>query len=134
MANSSRPDYGLKTIDHVYLDCTFCYDNAKTFPSRERSVKATIDLISNWTARGADHKVLLLLAGRGFGAEFIFVEVYEKLKVKVHATQFKHDVYQTVPEIQNAITSDTQSSIHACDTNILVSRTSFLFTVSKFTC
>lgn len=129
MANPSRPDYGLKTIDHIYLDCTFCCDNAKTFPSREQSVIATINLISDWMAKGSDHIVLLLLAGKGFGAEFIFVEVYGKLKVKVHTSQFKRAVYKNIPEIQNAITSNTESSIHACIENNLVSSTSFLVKV-----
>lgn len=114
MANPSRPEYGLKTLDHIYLDCTFCSNNAKKFPPREVSVRATIALISDWIAKGHQHKVILLLAGRGFGAEFIFVEIFKKLKLKVHTTKFKHDVYRTIPEIRNVISEDKNCSIHAC--------------------
>ncbi|XP_046441306.1 protein artemis-like [Daphnia pulex] len=116
MSNPSRPEYGLKTIDHVYLDCTFCTDSAKTFPSRQTSVDITIDLVSSWIAKSSEHKVLFTLAGRGFGAEFLFVEVYRKLKLQVHTSDFKHQIYSNLSDIKNAISRQRTTSIHACET------------------
>ncbi|XP_046437759.1 protein artemis-like [Daphnia pulex] len=116
MSNPSRPEYGLKTIDHVYLDCTFCTDSAKTFPSRQTSVDITIDLVSSWIAKSPEHKVLFTLAGRGFGAEFLFVEVYRKLKLQVHTSDFKHQIYSNLSDIKNAISRQRTTSIHACET------------------
>lgn len=114
MSNPSRPDYGLKTIDHVYLDCTFCCDAAKTFPSRKTSVDVTIALIGDWIAKGPEHKVLFSLAGRGFGAENVFVEVYRRLNTKVHISKFKHNIYKNMPKLQTAISCNGYASIHAC--------------------
>jgi DNA cross-link repair 1C protein len=118
MSNPSRPEYGLKTIDHVYLDCTFCTDSAKTFPSRQTSVDITIDLVSSWIAKSPEHKVLFTLAGRGFGAEFLFVEVYRKLKLQVHTSDFKHQIYSNLSDIKNAISRQRTTSIHACETMV----------------
>jgi len=114
MSNPSRPEYGLKAIDHIYLDCTFCTDSAKRFPSRQTSVDITIDLVSSWIAKSPEHKVLFTLAGRGFGAEFLFVEVYRKLNMQVHTSDFKHQIYSNLTDIKNAISRQRTTSIHAC--------------------
>lgn len=114
MSNPSRPEYGLKTIDHVYLDCTFCTDSAKTFPSRQISVDVTIALVSNWISKSPEHKVLFSLAGRGFGAEFLFVEVHRRLNIQVHISEFKHKIYKNLTDLRNAISRQHTTSVHAC--------------------
>lgn len=117
MSNPSRPEYGMKTIDHVYLDCTFCTDSAKSFPSRQISVDVTIALVSNWISKSPEHKVLFSLAGRGFGAEFLFVEVYRRLNIQVHISQFKHKIYKNLSDLKNAISRHHTTSVHACGEN-----------------
>lgn len=126
MVNPSRPQYGLKPIDHIYLDCTFCCMMGKSFPSRETSVDTTISLIKNWLNEGSEHRILFSLAGRGFGAEFIFVEVYQKLKMQTHISKFKYDVYKNIPGIRSAVCRDPSSRIHACADNCLVRINMFL--------
>lgn len=120
MTHPSFSDYGLKTIDHIYVDCTFCSEAARAFPSREESVEATTNLIKEWLSRGTDYKVLFSLAGRGFGAEYVFVEVSKKLKLKVHVSSFKLNIYKDLSrEIHDAVTNDSTACLHACTSDIL---------------
>lgn len=119
MTNPPMSEYGLKSIDHIYVDCTFCSETAHAFPSRDASVKATTDLIQDWLIRGPDYKVLFSLAGRGFGAEFVFVEVYRRLKIKVHVSTFKLEIYKSLSnELYDSITNDATTSLHACCNNL----------------
>lgn len=121
MNNPSKPDFGLKLIDHLYLDCTFCYSNARHFPSRDESVDELAMRIKEWAARGPNNRIFFSLAGRGFGAEFVFVEIFKKLKMQTHVSRFKYNIYKNIREILSAVSLDPKCRIHACDDNVSIS-------------
>lgn len=118
MNNPSRPDFGLKSIDHLYLDCTFCYSNARRFPTRDESVQEVIARIKEWTSKGPSHKVYFSVAGRGFGAEFVFVEIFRRLKMTTHVSPFKYNIYKNIPDLNTAVSLDPKCRIHACEDNV----------------
>ena len=118
--NPHHPDYGLKLIDHIYLDCTFCYKNADSLPMRDECMELIFKQIKDWVTRGPDFKIYFSLAAR-FGSEFLFAELYKKLGIKVHVSQFKYNIYKQFPEIADSVTKNNKDTpIHACsDSNVL---------------
>jgi len=118
-ANPHHPEYGLKPIDHVYLDCTFCYECATNLPSRDECMELIFAQVKDFIAKGPEFKIFLSLAAR-FGSEFLFVELYRKLGIKVHVSAFKFNIYRHFPEIASAVTINSRDTpIHACcDDNV----------------
>lgn len=116
MGNSEKPELGFKTIDHLYLDCTFCSEAGLNIPSRVDALHDTIRLIEEWKQEEETNHVFLSLSGKGFGAEFFFVEVYRLLKLKIHVPKEMHDIYRNIGhEIRDALTlSGSETTIHAC--------------------
>lgn len=131
MNNPSKPDFGLKLIDHLYLDCTFCHSSAQHFPTRDESVDELAVRIKKWAERGPSNRVFLSLAGRGFGAEFVFVEIYKKLKMQTHVSRFKYSIYENIREIQSAVSLDPKCRIHACDDNVSAKQRNLFSTISS---
>lgn len=114
MENSDQPDYGLKQIDHIYLDCTFCLEAGRKLPSRDEALQDTIQLIKEWRATG-NHQISFSLAGKGFGAEFFFVQLFERLQLKVHFPEEMKEIYLGIPGIAKAVArSLAEADIHAC--------------------
>lgn len=130
MNNPARPDYGLKLIDHLYLDCTFCYTNAQAFPTRDEAVEKVVLRIQEWATKGHKHKVIFSLAGRGFGAEFVFVEIFKRLNMPTHVSQFKYNIYKNIPNIRGAVSLDPRCRIHACEDNVINNFTSKFYFVN----
>lgn len=77
--------------------------------------------IKDWLAKGSEFKIFLSLAAR-FGSEFLFVEIYKKLGIKVHVSKFKYDIYKQFPEIAVAVTLNSKDTpVHACsDSNVRI--------------
>ena len=126
--NPHHPDYGFKSIDHIYLDCTFCYRNAKDLPMRDECMELIITHVKDWIIKGPEFKIFLSLAAR-FGSEFIFVELNKRLGIRVHVSKLKYDIYKQFPEIAAAVTLNGKDTpIHACsDSNVKLHRTIELF-------
>ena len=102
-------------LDRIYLDCTFCMETARTFPSRDQVMDAVILLIEELLKKGS--KIFLSLSGKGFGAESIFVEIHKRLNQQIHVSDWKYEIYKHVPTIHKAITKNADTSIHACFSN-----------------
>jgi len=112
--NPHHPDYGFKSIDHIYLDCTFCYRNAKDLPMRDECMELIFTHVKDWIIKGPEFKIFLSLAAR-FGSEFIFVELNKRLGIRVHVSKLKYDIYKQFPEIAAAVTLNGKDTpIHAC--------------------
>lgn len=111
-----NPDGSLKKIDNIYLDTTFAYEEYKDFPSRKQSLQAILSEISKWLKEGKSNVVNLELPAR-FAYEFVFVSIYEYLKIKVHVTPAKLDLYKNISEIIESVTNDPGSRIHACSSH-----------------
>ena len=75
--------------------------------------------VKDFIAKGPEFKIFLSLAAR-FGSEFLFVELYRKLGIKVHVSAFKFNIYRHFPEIASAVTINSRDTpIHACcDDNV----------------
>ena len=107
--------YGLKSIDKIYLDATFCLEAARKLPTRNEVMEALISTIEKQLEKGS--KIFLSLSGRGFGAESIFVEIHKRLKQQIHVSPWKYEIYKHTPDIHKAITLNPECAIHACFTN-----------------
>lgn len=117
MQDPSHPSYGLKTINHIYLDCTFCYTKAQGLPTRDECMDLIFSHVKRWINQGPNFTIFLSLAAR-FGSEFLFMELFKKFGLKVHVSQFKYEIYKSIPELRRLITlNPLDTQIHACDDN-----------------
>jgi len=106
--------YGFKKIDHIYLDCTFCYEAARKFPTREEALEETINLITKWKKENGKNEVLITVAGKGFGAEYIFVELYKRLGYKTHFPNEMREIYARTEVSEAVARTAAEAKIHAC--------------------
>ena len=51
-----------------------------------------------------------------YGYEYVYRSLHERFGMRIHVSRWKYRMYDTVPEIQDALTPDaTETWIHACD-------------------
>ncbi|KAK4318202.1 hypothetical protein Pmani_010779 [Petrolisthes manimaculis] len=107
-----------KTVDSLHIDTTFCHRDILHFPTREESAAAIADLVEDWLARGNNHLIHLVCPAK-YGYEYVYRNLHERFGMRVHVSRWKYRMYDTVPEIQDALTPDaTETWIHACDWRI----------------
>lgn len=59
---------------------------------------------------------LILFVSAKYGYEYVYRNLHERFGMRVHVSRWKYRMYDTVPEIQDALTPDaTETWIHACD-------------------
>ncbi|KAK7067353.1 Protein artemis [Halocaridina rubra] len=108
-------DGTVKTVDSLHIDTTFCHRDILHFPTREESCSAIGDLVEDWLARGNNY-LLHLVCPAKYGYEYVYRSLHERFGMRVHVSRWKYRMYDTVPEIQDALTPDaTETWIHACD-------------------
>ncbi|XP_063604949.1 protein artemis-like [Penaeus indicus] len=108
-------DGTVKAVDSLHIDTTFCHRDILHFPSREDSSSAICDLVEDWLARGNNHLIHLVCPAK-YGYEYVYRSLHERFGMRVHVSRWKYRMYDTVPEIQDALTPDaTETWIHACD-------------------
>ncbi|XP_045603959.1 protein artemis isoform X3 [Procambarus clarkii] len=108
-------DGTVKTVDSLHIDTTFCHRDILHFPTREESSSAIGDLVEDWLARGNNHLIHLVCPAK-YGYEYVYRSLHERFGMRVHVSRWKYRMYDTVPEIQDALTPDaTETWIHACD-------------------
>lgn len=111
-------DGTVKTVDSLHIDTTFCHRDILHFPTREESAAAIGDLVEEWLARGNNHLIHLVCPAK-YGYEYVYRSLHERFGMRVHVSRWKYRMYDTVPEIQDALTPDaTETWVHACDWTI----------------
>lgn len=105
-------------IDEIYLDSTFLSHNYRNFPLQEQSCEAIASLIKEWTSKGSHKKILLHTSAR-YGYEWLYIELYKSLKMKIHVKESEYDSYRYIPEMDDVILCHSQGTqIHACNKGI----------------
>lgn len=108
-------DGTVKTVDSLHIDTTFCHRDILHFPTREESCSAIGDLVEEWLAKGNNY-LLHLVCPAKYGYEYVYRSLHERFGMRIHVSRWKYRMYDTVPEIQDALTPDaTETWIHACD-------------------
>lgn len=103
------------TIDEIYLDSTFLKDIYPNFPTQDASCEAIVKLIEEWTSKGSHKKILLHTSAR-YGYEWMFIQLYKSLKMKIHVTEANYESYRYIPEMDDVIACNgIETKIHACN-------------------
>ncbi|XP_063710046.1 protein artemis-like [Culicoides brevitarsis] len=106
------------SIDEIYLDSTFLRKNYENFPSQKESCEAIATLIKEWTSLGSNKKILLHISAR-YGYEWMFIQLFKRLKMKILVKTSEFTSYRYIPELDEAITHLSNSAqIHACNKNL----------------
>ena len=104
----------LVKINTIYIDSTFFCKSYLQFPTQFESSNLICDLIAEWLAKGLKYKISLRTAAR-YGYEFLFQQISERFKIKVHVNAEELEKYHYFPELDNCFTSESNASrIHAC--------------------
>ncbi|NXL29149.1 DCR1C protein, partial [Glaucidium brasilianum] len=101
----------VKDIQSVYLDTTFCDPKFYHIPSREECLNGILELVRSWTSLTRYH-VVWLNCKAAYGYEYLFINLSEKLGIKVHVNRL--DMFRNMPEILYHVTTDRHTQIHAC--------------------
>jgi DNA cross-link repair 1C protein len=105
---------GVKAIDTLYLDTTFCTIKTENLPSRDESFTALLAEVKTWLLKSPNHKVLLYTASK-YGHEFLFCQLYKHLKEKIHVCTWKAKAYESIAVLRESVTTDSKvTRIHAC--------------------
>ncbi|XP_067012558.1 protein artemis isoform X2 [Anabrus simplex] len=109
-----RADGCAKRIDALYLDTTFLDPKYYHFPLRKDSGMELCRLIQEWTDQSHRHHVQLVMPAK-YGYEFLYVEIFKKLGIKVHVTDEIFKLYQNVAEVESSLTANPEKAkVHAC--------------------
>ncbi|XP_046577035.1 protein artemis-like [Haliotis rubra] len=103
----------VKEIKSLYIDTTFCIENAFHFPSRSDCAEAASELVSRWLAQSPDHVVSISCKSK-YGHEHFLQELSTNTHQKVHTSREKCDVYQQIGDLRQVFTSDPAARIHSC--------------------
>ncbi|XP_074111165.1 DNA cross-link repair protein snm1 [Cotesia typhae] len=103
-----------KKFDNIYLDTTFFNPNNDFFPSRQDCVKEICKVASDWISKDANNIVILECSAH-YGPEYIFIELSNALKLKIHVKNKVYESYTFFPELSKCVTDDPHATpIHAC--------------------
>uniref|UniRef100_UPI00358F571B protein artemis n=1 Tax=Myxine glutinosa TaxID=7769 RepID=UPI00358F571B len=103
----------VKNIQSIYVDTTFCDPKLYHIPTREVCVEAIGKLAEEWLSRSRHHIVWLECKSK-FGYEFLFVNIAQRLHIKIHVHEDKLQTFANVPEISQHLTTDINTRVHAC--------------------
>lgn len=103
-----------KKFDKIYLDTTFLDVDYREFPSRQRSLAEISRSAREWISRDP-RNVVLLECSALYGSEFVYMELVDSLKKRVHVRDAVYQSYLRIPELERCITDDAASTpVHAC--------------------
>lgn len=101
-------------IDTIYIDSTFFNKNYSEFPTQSDSIKMICHLINEWITKGKNYIVSLKTTAR-YGSEYLFKEIYDQLKQKIHVNDSEIINYRYIPELDHCVTNNGQQlQIHGC--------------------
>ncbi|XP_046468807.1 protein artemis isoform X1 [Neodiprion pinetum] len=115
-----------KKFDTIYLDTTFLSLDFPRFPSRLESCEAICDAVKQWLEPNSKNVVIIECSAL-YGVEYLFMEMFKLLNLKIHIKDKVHSNYIRIPELAEIVTIDGRDSrIHAC--------TSKLFSTKNLLC
>lgn len=100
---------GLKKIDNIYLDTTFFSSSYENFPNRSDIIDNLSKIIQDWINRSNKH-IINIVTPATYGSENFFIQLSGKLKMPIHVSEEKYDLYKCIPEMDGAITTDGNST------------------------
>ncbi|XP_053698408.1 protein artemis-like [Sabethes cyaneus] len=101
-------------LDAVYLDTTFFNRSFSYFPSQSESLAKISSLATEWLARDERNVVAFKLPAL-YGSEFLFVELYRRLKQKIHVRPEELQQYRYLVSLDDCVTANGKAArIHAC--------------------
>ncbi|XP_077301179.1 protein artemis-like [Arctopsyche grandis] len=110
-------DGSTKTIHKMYFDSTFWNEDYTNFPSRSESSDYICSIIEEWISKGKEYFVSLSISAK-YGSEYLYKEMYERLKMPIHVSNFMYDIYSQVLDMRPTVTNDPKKTqIHSCSTN-----------------
>ncbi|KAJ0184257.1 hypothetical protein K1T71_000680 [Dendrolimus kikuchii] len=102
-------------IDVMYVDTTFQDKLHEEFPKRSETVDYAIDEMKKWLDdEFEEDRCIALHTSARFGYEFVYKEIFKRLKLRVYVKPAIRQFYWKFPEILNVITKDPESKVHLC--------------------
>ncbi|RZC42576.1 Lactamase B 2 and/or DRMBL domain containing protein [Asbolus verrucosus] len=110
-----------KNVDTVYLDTTFFLKKYSKFPPRAESLEEICNIIRDWLNRSDKHVIALSTSAK-YGYEYLFMEIFKKVKMPIHVNDEIYQFYSRVPELDEAVTKTADGTrIHnACGSTYTV--------------
>jgi Cft2 family RNA processing exonuclease len=103
-----------KCVHTLYIDMTFFTPAIKSIPTREESVCELIKFIKK-TLDDDKKTFFYLKTSARIGYEYVYTEIYNNLKQKVHVNETIYRLYDNLPQIQQVLTLDPyETQIHSC--------------------
>ncbi|CAD6219308.1 GSCOCG00004906001-RA-CDS [Cotesia congregata] len=103
-----------KKFDNIYLDTTFFNPNNDFFPSRQDCVREICKVASDWISKD-NNNIVILECSAHYGPEYLFIELSNALKLRIHVKDKVYKSYTFFPELSKCVTDDPNATpIHAC--------------------
>lgn len=90
-------------LDKIFLDSTFFKKEYFEFPTQFESELRICELIKEWTDRGKNYLIKLILPAR-YGSEFLFIQIRKKLNKRINVSKEALAQYKFIPEMDNCVT------------------------------
>ncbi|XP_078493558.1 protein artemis isoform X2 [Ciona intestinalis] len=111
-SSASRMPCLKNVIDHIYVDTTFCIEEAWYIPPRELCVKNLLKIVQQWIVKGNQYVVRLNMSAK-YGYEYLIEELHKSFGEKIYCSRAKN--YDCLPNIASILTTDpTCSHIFVC--------------------
>lgn len=93
------------SIDVVYLDSTFLNKNYQEFPSQIDSINTILKIISEWLNINKNNQIFLEIPAQ-YGTEYLFIEIYRKLKQKIYIEKEQQNKYIYFSDMDKCISQN----------------------------
>ncbi|KAG7312305.1 hypothetical protein JYU34_001785 [Plutella xylostella] len=101
-------------IDTLYVDTTFIDYGHEYFPKRSEVMNELMAVIKEWLHKDNKNRIALSLSAK-YGYEYVFVEIYNKLGMKVYVNEERWAFYRQHPNLAAGVTNDEHKSrLHVC--------------------
>ncbi|XP_012149789.2 elongation factor 1-delta isoform X2 [Megachile rotundata] len=103
-----------RTFTKVYLDTTFLSNDFIFFPTRQESLLKICTVTKDWLNKDP-RNVVILECSATYGSEFLFIELFKMLNMKIHVKNYVYETYCRIEQLSCCVTNDPHSTpIHAC--------------------
>ncbi|XP_029044810.1 protein artemis isoform X2 [Osmia bicornis bicornis] len=107
-----------RTFTKIYLDTTFLSNDFAFFPTRQETVLKICTVTKDWLNKDP-RNVVILECSATYGSEFLFIELFKVLNMKIHVKHYVYETYCRIEQLSCCVTNDPNSTpIHACKQKI----------------
>ncbi|CAF1055581.1 unnamed protein product [Didymodactylos carnosus] len=105
-----------KQISKLYVDMTFFHPNIRYIPTRETACEALMRFLAQQIGLDSIHRnQIYLKTSARVGYEYIYEQIYQRFKQKIHVEHHQYELYDCLPNVQQCLTTDpTETCLHAC--------------------